>query len=83
MLNPGLYTAARGSPEQAHEMVTLHDAYDDAVQALVQPVLRAEQREFAATHYAKRAERRHIALARYRKALAEGDTSMGFSYPAD
>jgi hypothetical protein len=82
-LNSALLTAARGSPESADEIVAMHDAHDAAVQTLFGAVLNAEQREFAARHYAKRAERRHTALERYRKALAEGDTPAVFAYPVD
>jgi hypothetical protein len=82
-LNATPFTAPRGSPEHADEVIAMHDSYDDAVLVRFGPVLSADQRSFATKHYAKRAERRHSALTRYRKALAEGETSIGFTYPID
>ena len=82
-LAPGRTNAPPGTLENAEELVTSLDDFDRRVEYLFGSVLSSDQREFAAEHFAARAQRRHAALDRYRRSLAEGDNSYGFLFSPD
>jgi hypothetical protein len=82
-LDPTQENSPPGTLAYAEGLVRSFDDLDQHVEQLFGSVLSLNQREFAARYFAGRAQRRHTALDRYRKALAEGDNSYGFVYPAD
>jgi hypothetical protein len=73
-------TSPQGTLEQAQEITTRHDNYDDYFEWTCHSILSAKQLEIAEIFFADRARRRHDNLERYREQLAAGITSPPFFY---